>query len=68
MDLVPKNLEVKKDQKIISSGLDSVLPKGLLIGKISKIESSESEIFQKIEVTPIVDIEKLERVFIILNF
>ena len=48
--------------------MNSKIPKGLLIGEISKVESSKNKMFQKIEVTPAVDLTKLEQVFIIKNF
>jgi len=65
MDLVPKDVEVKKGQTVITSGIGGLFPKGLLIGKILTVESPENEIFQKITIKPAVDMEKLERVFII---
>lgn len=65
MNLVPKDIEVKEGQTVITSGIDLIFPKGLLIGKISAVESLENEMFQKITVKPAIDIEKLERVFII---
>ena len=65
MDLVPRDAKVEEGWTVITSGIGGVFPKGLLIGKISKIESPENEMFQKILVEPAIDIEELERVFII---
>lgn len=65
MDLVSKDTEVEKNQTIITSGVGEIFPKGLLIGRISTVESSENEIFQRIEVVPAAEIDKLEKVFII---
>lgn len=65
MDLVSKDVKVEKNQTIITSGIGGDFPKGILIGKISKIESTESKMFQRIEVEPAVETEQLERVFII---
>lgn len=65
MDLVPKDVEVEKNQTIITSGIGEIFPKGLLIGKISTVDSPENKMFQKIEVVPAINIEDLERVFII---
>jgi len=68
LNLVSKDLFVEKGQTVISSGLGAIFPKGLLIGNISKVELIENQMFQEIEVTSTIDIEKLERVFIVLNF
>ena len=65
LDLIPKDVSVEKNQTVVTSGIGGVFPKGLLIGEISAVESPENEIFQKIEVVPAMEIEKLERVFII---
>jgi len=68
MDLVPKDAKVEKDQSVITSGVSEIFPKGLLIGKIVLVESSENEIFQRIEVKPMVEMEKLEQIFIIKSY
>ncbi len=60
--------EIKKGDIIISSGLDGVFPKGFRIGEVSNISQKNSDvIFQEITVTPYVDFEKLEEVFVVLN-
>ena len=41
------------------------MPKGLVLGKISKVEKNPSAIFQKAEVEPIISYGRLEIVFII---
>ena len=67
MDLIPKDIKIEKGQAVITSGIDGIFPKGLLIGKIAVVESSENEMFQKIMVKPIIEAEKIERVFIIIK-
>jgi rod shape-determining protein MreC len=52
---------------VISSGLDGVYPKGLRVGTVSEILRSNSGIFQEIKVTPYVDLEKLEEVFVLFK-
>lgn len=67
IDLIPKDVEVNKDQTVITTGINSVFPKGLLVGQISSVKFFENAIFQEIKVKIGVDIENLERVFIIKN-
>ena len=57
--------EVKIGDRVISSGMDGVYPKGLLIGIVSDLRRSKSGLFQLIEVRPSVDLSRLENVMII---
>ncbi len=65
LDLVPKNSTVEIGDRIVTSGLGGIFPKGILIGEILTIENFEHEIFQQITIQPAVDLEELEQVFII---
>lgn len=65
MDLVSRDIKVEEDWIVVTSGIGGVFPRGLLIGKISQVESPENEMFQKILVEPAIDMDKLERVFVI---
>ncbi len=59
--------DVRVGDTIISSGMDGVFPKGILIGQVADIVRRNSGIFQEVAVIPHVDFEKLEEVMIILN-
>ena len=50
---------------VVSSGMDTVFPKGLPIGQVAEIIKYEAGIFQDVTVTPSVDFERLEEVLII---
>lgn len=41
-------------------------PKGLLVGKITEVEKLETEVFQKAQISPLLDYEKLETVFLLV--
>jgi rod shape-determining protein MreC len=57
--------EVKDGEIIITSGLDQVFPKGLVIGKVLKVTRSQSQLFQDITVETSVDFEKIEEVLVL---
>jgi len=59
--------DIKNGDTVVSSGLDGVFPKGLRVGRISKVSRRSSGIFQEVTVTPFVDFERLEEVFVVLN-
>ena len=65
MDFIPRNEKLEIGQKIITSGMDKIFPKGILIGKIESIDFSQNQLFQKITIAPVVDFSRLEEVFII---
>ena len=64
-DYVLRKHDISVGDTVISSGLDGVFPKGLRIGRISEIVRLNAGIFQKVSLTPYVDFEILEEVFII---
>lgn len=65
MDFIPRTEKLEIGQRVITSGMDKIYPKGILIGKIEKIDLSQNQLFQKITISPAVDFSKLERVFIV---
>jgi rod shape-determining protein MreC len=60
-----KSDEVEVGDKIITSGLGGIVPKGLLIGTVTKVERKRPGIFQYVEVVPTADLSRLEEVLIL---
>ncbi len=56
---------VKVGDKVVTSGLGGLFPKGILVGKISRVKKNPNRLFQEVEVVPSVDLGKLEELFII---
>ena len=50
---------------VITSGLGGIFPKGLPVGRISRVKEVSGEFFKEIKVTPSVDFSKLEEVLVI---
>ncbi|HUV50247.1 MAG TPA: rod shape-determining protein MreC [Anaerolineae bacterium] len=59
--------DIRAGDTIVSSGLDTVFPKGVRIGEVSEVVKRNFGIFQEVIVTPYVDFEKLEEVLVVLN-
>jgi len=57
--------EVKEGETIVSSGLDQVFPKGLMIGRVLKVTKDQSHLFQDITIETSVDFEKIEEVLVL---
>jgi len=67
LQYVLRKHDVAIGDRVVTSGLDGVFPKGLPIGSVSKVIKRNSGIFQEIAVKPHVDFEGLEEVLILLN-
>jgi cell shape-determining protein MreC len=52
---------------VITSGLGSNIPRGLLIGKIQQVGLSDDKLFQQAIVAPRIKYSKLDAVFVIKN-
>ena len=52
---------------VISSGLDGVYPKGLMVGQIREVPALGSQLLVTASVDPAVDFGRLEQVFVMLR-
>lgn len=64
---ISKTQDVKEGDVIVSSGMDGVFPKGLLIGQVSHVDRLDASLFLKINVAPFVDFSKLEEILILVS-
>jgi rod shape-determining protein MreC len=62
---IPYEEEVKVGDVLITSGLDSLFPKGIPAGYVSKVDKGGTGLFQNIEVTPFEDNREIEEVVIV---
>jgi len=67
LKFIGKTSNIEKGNLLISSGLGSIFPKGLMLGRVINITENKSELFQDITVKPAVDFSKLEEVLVIKN-
>jgi rod shape-determining protein MreC len=68
LDLVPRNLEIKSGDLIMTSSLGGIFPEGILIGAISEVDKNDIEAFQKAKIDLAFDSAELDDIFIIINF
>ena len=66
MNYISNILEVKTGEVVISSGLDRIFPKGIVIGTVVVSERGK-DIFREIKVKPATDLVRLEEVAILLD-
>lgn len=63
---IPRDKELTEGSLVITSGLSGIFPKGLLLGKISRVAITSGDMFKEVFVRPLPDLAKLEEVAIIL--
>jgi rod shape-determining protein MreC len=66
-DMVAQTDVLNVDDQIVTSGLGGDIPRGLLVGKIQEIRSTQDKLFQQALVIPQVKYSGLEQVFVIKN-
>ena len=62
---IRSNLDIKEGDLVITSGKDGIYPKGLRLGVVHSVYKSPTDLFQKIDVKPLVRLSALEEVLII---
>lgn len=66
MEYIPQDSRLQKGDIVITSGFESHIPKGIVIGKISEIFSSPNDPFQSAFVKPVVNYSRLSTVMVLL--
>lgn len=62
---IPLNINMSKDENVVTSGLGGQIPSGIVIGRALAVISRQGEIFQKITVSSPIDFSRLEVVFVV---
>jgi rod shape-determining protein MreC len=67
LEFVLRKEDIQVGDAIVTSGLDSVFPKGLPIGEVKAVADETTEMFHTVTVAPYVDFEKLEELLVLLS-
>jgi len=68
LEEIPQNKEIKEDDIVLTTSLGGNFPKGLLVGKIKNIKTSDTEPFQKAEIYSFLKIDDIKTVFAVTSF
>jgi len=64
---LPFSERVNIGDRVVSSGMDRIYPKGMLVGEIESVVNKKENLFQNVTVKPAVDFSKLEEVLVRLE-
>ncbi len=67
VDYMVKTSDVKVHDRIVTSGLGGVYPKGIPIGQVVSADESPGDLFRRVRLRPAVDFSRLEEVLVILK-
>lgn len=67
LNLIAKNKAPEVGDIVISSGVDGLWPRGLIIGKIKNVRSEETTVFNSADIELLADFRDFNSVFVILN-
>lgn len=64
MDKIAQGEKIAKGETVITAGSD-IIPKGIIIGTVESVETSDDAVFQVANIRPAIDLSKLELVFVV---
>lgn len=64
---IARDADVIKGDKVITSGLGGIYPKGLLVGEVTDVVNEDGGLLKYAILKPAVDFDRLEEVFIIVH-
>lgn len=59
MNFIPQNENVIVGDKVISSGLEKHIPRGLLVGVVEEVQSEQGELFKSADIKTMIDFNKI---------
>lgn len=64
LEMINQSEDLAVGDLIITSGLEDKIPKGLIIGKVSRVEESANNVFKSAQIEMLADFNRLEEIFI----
>lgn len=66
LNMIPQTEEIESGDIVISSGLSEYIPRGLVIGKVNRVEKKSNEIWQEAVIEPAVSFNNLNILAVVL--
>ena len=68
LDFVSVDAQVAPGDVVLTSALGGLLPPGLLVGRVARVETRGQELFQAITVAPLANLDRVEQVLVMTGF
>ncbi len=66
IDFIPQTENIKAGDIVATSGLEQNIPRGLVIGRVTKVNKENNEVWQTATVEPLIDLDTLSVVSVLL--
>ncbi|MCL2403047.1 MAG: rod shape-determining protein MreC, partial [Coriobacteriia bacterium] len=67
LNFIPVDATIEPGDRVLTSGLGGVFPKGLIIGEVIRTDGDHNTLYQTISVRSTVNLDRLEEVLILLD-
>jgi rod shape-determining protein MreC len=68
LQYIPRHVEVKKGDTIVTSSYNSIFPQGIMVGTIEEVRNAGPETFHEIDLNLSVNFNRLSYVYVIQNY
>lgn len=68
LDLIPVNSEINLKDVLVTSAIDKLFPKDLLVGEIIEKQKNDQKPFQQAQISLFFDVKSVDNLFIITNY
>ncbi|MGE5380317.1 MAG: rod shape-determining protein MreC [Methylocystaceae bacterium] len=68
MNNIPYFVKIYKDDQVITSGLSSVFPPGIPVGKIVDVKTDQNGLTRSARLKPSADMDRLEEVIVVIGY
>ena len=65
MEYITRNEEINEGDRLVTSGLDGIFPKGMLVGQVSRVQKKNYGLFQDVGVKLAIDPSRIEEVLVV---
>jgi rod shape-determining protein MreC len=65
MKYVDRSEDIKTGDTVVTSGMDGIYPRGLLVGEVVRVSQDGPGMFLNVEVRPAVDFRRLEQLLVL---
>ncbi len=68
LDLVPVDSNINQGDVLVTSSLEEIFPKDLLVGRVQETNKNDLKPFQTIKIEPFFNIKEAENLFVVTNY
>ena len=66
MDFIPRSQEIKKEDTVVTSGLEEKIPRGFVLGKVAQVKEGDNQVWQQAVIEPMVDFDDLTMISVLI--